>query len=66
MNAMHTVQGQPVQKVSRKFVGDQSLKEIFQSLFQNQVDNMVEAIYHATQANTVTSHTLQTEGSESL
>jgi len=66
MNATHAVQGQPIHRVSRKFVSDQSLKEIFQSLFQNQVDNMVDAIYHATQANTVTSHTLHTEGAESI
>jgi hypothetical protein len=57
---------QPIRNVTRKFVGDQSLREILVSVFENQVDNMVESIYHTTRANTVTSQTTQTEGDELL
>ncbi|SDO18577.1 hypothetical protein SAMN04487897_109142 [Paenibacillus sp. yr247] len=61
-----SVQDSPVCKITRKFVGDRPLNEVLQSVLQSKVDNIVEAIYHATQANTVTSHTLHTEGAESI
>jgi len=53
-------------KVSRKFVGDESLGEILASVFENQVDNMFYKYYHTERAETVTSHTTQSEGNELL
>jgi hypothetical protein len=51
-------------KVSRKFVGDELLGEILVSVFENQVDSMVDKYYHTTRAKTVISHTTQSEGDE--
>lgn len=50
--------------VTRTFMGGQSLHEILKSLFQNRVDNIIYQMHEYTQANSVTSPTVQTERAE--
>lgn len=51
-------------KITRMFAGSETLDEMLVPLLQNQVDNLIESIYHTTRANTVTSQANQTEGVE--
>lgn len=56
----------PKREITRQFVGIESLNEILVSVFEIQVDKLVESIYDTTRVNAVTSHTNQSEGSELL
>jgi len=50
--------------VTREFVGEQMLGDIMTKVMEEQVDMVVNSIYHAIQANAVTSQITTSEGED--